>query len=135
VSAFALVMARTEKTLGPRLRSATVDCGRAASSSGPPYPDGPPPCDWIGPAPRSAASSGQPTMAFRGFSMETFAAFLTPTVRRVVLDRTGLNGFFDGEFDMSAELGPPPPPPGTSDPVDRPSLPSIFTVLQEQLGL
>ena len=80
--------------------------------------------------------TGSPLTRMAGsFAMETFAAFLTPTVRRVVLDRTALNGYFDGEFDMAAELGPPPPPPGTSDSVDRSLLPSIFTVLQEQLGL
>jgi uncharacterized protein (TIGR03435 family) len=74
-------------------------------------------------------------MAFRGLTMETFATFLAPTVQRVVIDRTGLKGYFDGEFDAAGELGPPPPPPGTPDPVERQSLPSIFSVLQEQLGL
>ena len=74
-------------------------------------------------------------MAFRGLTMETFATFLAPTVHRVVIDRTGLTGYFDGEFDAAGELGPPPPPPGTPGPIDRQSLPSIFSVLQEQLGL
>ena len=35
----------------------------------------------------------------------------------------------------TAEFGPPPPPPGVADRIDRGSLPSIFTVLQERLGL
>jgi uncharacterized protein (TIGR03435 family) len=52
-----------------------------------------------------------------------------------VIDRTGLTELFDGEFDFSIELGPPPPPPGVSDPLDRDSMPSLFTVLPEQLGL
>jgi uncharacterized protein (TIGR03435 family) len=67
--------------------------------------------------------------------MEAFARFLGTTVRRYVVDRTGLTGYFDGEFDVTAELGPPPPPPGLPDPFDRQSFPSIFTVLQERLGL
>ena len=67
--------------------------------------------------------------------MEAFARFLGPMVHRNVADQTGLNGYFDGEFDYTAELGPPPPPPGVPDPFDRQSFPSIFTVLQERLGL
>lgn len=67
--------------------------------------------------------------------MATFARFLGPMVRRDVADQTGLTGYFDGEFDFTAELGPPPPPPGVPDPFDRQSFPSIFTVVQERLGL
>ena len=67
--------------------------------------------------------------------MEAFARFLGTMVRRHVADQTGLTGYFDGEFDYTAELGPPPPPPGIPDPFDRQSFPSIFTVLQERLGL
>ena len=33
------------------------------------------------------------------------------------------------------ELSAPPPPPGVADRIDRGSLPSIFTVLQQRLGL
>ena len=52
-----------------------------------------------------------------------------------MIDRTGLSGYFDGEFDFAAELPPPPPPPGIPDPFDRQAFPTIFTVVQEQLGL
>ena len=71
----------------------------------------------------------------RGTSMDGFARFLPAAVRRYVLNRTGLDGHFDGEFDFTAEIGPPPPPPGIPDPYDRTNFQSIFTVLQEQLGL
>ena len=67
--------------------------------------------------------------------MEALARFLVGSVRRSVNDRTGLNGYFDGEFEPTIELPPPPPPPGVPDPFDRHNFPSIFTVLQEQLGL
>ena len=53
----------------------------------------------------------------------------------MVLNRTGLDGYFDGEFEPTAEFGPPPPPPGVPDPFDRAAFPSAFTVLREQLGL
>jgi uncharacterized protein (TIGR03435 family) len=74
-------------------------------------------------------------MRFRGITLEAFANFLAMPVRRPVIDRTGLSGDFDIELEMSAELGPPPPPPGMPDQVDRTFAPSIFTSLQEQLGL
>ena len=47
--------------------------------------------------------------------------FLGNTVERVVVDRTGLQGAFDVEIDWSADA--------SSD------KPSIFTAVQEQLGL
>ena len=74
-------------------------------------------------------------LGFRGLTMEGFARFLAPAVRRYVIDRTGLTGYFDGEVDRTAELQPPPPPPGVPDPFDRQSFPSMFTVLPERLGL
>ena len=67
--------------------------------------------------------------------MEAFAKLLVGMVRRGVIDRTGLSGYFDGDFDFTTELGPPPPPPGVPDPNDRQSFPTIFTAVQEQLGL
>src|SRR5204862_2135834 len=79
--------------------------------------------------------SGHATMMFHGLTMEGLARFWAPALRRMVIDRTGLDGYFDGEFDPSAEFGPPPPPPGVTDPFDRASFPSAFTVLREQLGL
>jgi uncharacterized protein (TIGR03435 family) len=74
-------------------------------------------------------------MAIRGVTMDGLARLLMPVLRRGVIDRTGLSGYFDGDFDAAAEFGPPPPPPGVRDPLDRPSLPSLFSVFPEQLGL
>ena len=68
-------------------------------------------------------------------TIEVLARFLAPPVRRPVFDRTGLTGYFDADLEATAEFGPPPPPPGVADRIDRGSLPSIFTVLQERLGL
>jgi uncharacterized protein (TIGR03435 family) len=76
-------------------------------------------------------------LAFRGMTLDAFARSLAPIVRRVVLDRTGLAGAYDADFDASAELPPPPPPPGSGipNPFDPRNMPSIFSVLTEQLGL
>jgi uncharacterized protein (TIGR03435 family) len=52
------------------------------------------------------------------------------TERRVV-DATGLAG--EWEFDIS--FNPPAPPPGVDVPTANLDAASLFTVLQEQLGL
>ena len=133
---FNLVVARRDRRLGPQLRRSEADCaGVSAAVSGLPPPDGPPRCGYIGPAPGSVLSSGHVSMAFRGVTMEGFARFLVAAVRRNVTDRTGLSGYFDGDFESTIEFSPPPPPPGIPDPFDRQNFPSIYTVLQEQLGL
>jgi uncharacterized protein (TIGR03435 family) len=129
---YALVMSRRDRTLGPALRRSLADCSQAPSvwdglgPSGPPDPTAP--CGFFGPAPGGAAK-------FRGITLEALARFLSTPVRRPVIDRTGLTGYFDADLEMTAELGPPPPPPGVPDQFDRSSAPSIFTALQERLGL
>jgi uncharacterized protein (TIGR03435 family) len=56
-----------------------------------------------------------------GLTMNNFLIFLSGTVERVVIDRTQLQGTYDVDFDWSSE-------PGSDKP-------SIFTAVQEQLGL
>ena len=56
----------------------------------------------------------------RTLTMARLAEMLAPAVNRVVVDRTGLDGSFDSDLQwITAPSG----------------LPSIFTALQEQLGL
>ena len=56
-----------------------------------------------------------------------------PAVSRRVLDRTGLTGRFDFDLEWTPLVAPPgPPPPGV--PSDAAG-PTLFTALQEQLGL
>ena len=73
-------------------------------------------CAHAPPPPPPPYSDGQPKCGFVG-----------PTP----------GGYFDFELPMTTEIGPPPPPPGLPDAVDRQSLSvvSIFTAIQEQLGL
>jgi uncharacterized protein (TIGR03435 family) len=56
-------------------------------------------------------------------SLKTLAAMLAGPAGRPVVDQTGIAGNFDVKLDYAAE--------GSADP----SMPSIFTALQEQLGL
>jgi uncharacterized protein (TIGR03435 family) len=136
---YALVMARSDGRMGPRLRPAAADCTRAAqplsegiglSPSG-----GPPPCGYFGMAPGTDFRSGRGGFAFRGLTMPALTKILVPMVHRSVSDQTGLTGYFDAEFDFLAEVGPPPPPPGLPDSFDRNSFLTVFTVFPEQLGL
>jgi uncharacterized protein (TIGR03435 family) len=129
---YALVMARSDGKIGSRLRpSSEGDCLKV-----PPLGGGPPP-----PSDRSHPFCGvlyTPTGYWtgRGVSMEALASNLARVVSRVVLNRTGLAGIFDMDLqwtDLMALLQPGAPAADAPAPADNPT--SIFTALQEQLGL
>jgi uncharacterized protein (TIGR03435 family) len=65
-----------------------------------------------------------------------FANVLSGSAGRRVIDRTGLTGSFDIEltFDPAPAAKAPPGAPVGPAPTDD-AKPSIFTALQEQLGL
>ena len=131
-----LEAARADQRLGPQLRPSTAKCdSTAAGDFGAANADPSRSCGYLGPVPGASLASGRSMMALRGVTMDGFARLLEGPVRRRIVNRTALAGMFDGEFEFSAELGPPPPPPGSPDPLDRQALPSLFTVLPEQLGL
>jgi bla regulator protein blaR1 len=62
-------------------------------------------------------------------SMEMVATTLSPLVDRIVVDKTGLGGFFDLTLDFMPPMSAPTMING------QPSAPELFTALQEQLGL
>lgn len=69
--------------------------------------------------------------------MARIAAILSgPRSGRRVVDETGIEGFFDVELRWTPGPGQLPPGPGPDDapPIDRDG-PSLFTALEEQLGL
>lgn len=59
---------------------------------------------------------------------DNFVSFISPLRGRPVIDRTGLTGMYDFTLDFTPETGNQPAP-GDED------APSIFTSVQEQLGL
>jgi uncharacterized protein (TIGR03435 family) len=70
--------------------------------------------------------------------MATFASAISGTAQRVVIDRTGLTGYYDIALTYTPspnELPQGPPPPGVQPPPIDPDGPSFFTAMQEQLGL
>jgi uncharacterized protein (TIGR03435 family) len=69
-----------------------------------------------------------------GWSIDTLSSALSPSVSRVVIDRTGLSGLFDFELKWTPDTLPRLPPDAPPLNID-PGGPSVFTALQEQLGL
>jgi bla regulator protein BlaR1 len=120
--------------LGLRLRRSEADC------SGPfdPFrgftPGEKPICGYFGPSPSAPIGSDRAYQALRGLTMGDLATSLYPHLGRRVIDETGLDGFFDGDVEFTAEIMLPPPPSGPN-PFDGRTLPSIFSVLPQQLGL
>jgi uncharacterized protein (TIGR03435 family) len=68
-------------------------------------------------------------------TMAMLAPFLGQSVDRTVVDRTGLTGVFDFTLEFAPELGPGSQPGSAASAPDPPVVPSLFTALQEQLGL
>ena len=141
---YALVMARSDARMGPRLHRAAADCSNDQSSdwaqSGPTgvgfaLTSSFPGCGYFGFAPGTDLPAARGGLAFHGLTMAGVAKLLVPMVARNVIDQTGLSGYFDGDFDFSLELPPPPPPPGIPNPWAREQFLSVFTVFPEQLGL
>jgi uncharacterized protein (TIGR03435 family) len=131
---FTLVVNRPDGRLGPQLTRTRVDCAalRAARGNAPPVPSPPP-----GPAERLPCGiAGGPNRIVGGDTMAQLVALLSRPVNQVVVDQTGLVGTFDVDLTWTPDQPPnftlPDAPP--SPPID-PNSPSIFTALQERLGL
>jgi uncharacterized protein (TIGR03435 family) len=130
---YALVKARSDGTLGPSMKPSSADCAALMGRRGggpppaPPAPGQPGDCSFI---------IGIGKMSVGGMPISNLATALSPMVGRIVLDKTGLTGNYNYELTYSPEQlsGLPPVLNGTAVTVD-PNMPSIFTALQEQLGL
>lgn len=132
---YQLTLSRRDQ-LGPQLRRSASDCSTALLD---PLrgitPGQSEPCGYFGPSPTQPLGTDRAFQAFRGLTMEDFGLRLYPYLGRRVVDGTGLAGYFDGELEFTAEIVMPPPPPGQPNPYDGRVLPSLFSVLPQQLGL
>jgi uncharacterized protein (TIGR03435 family) len=72
------------------------------------------------PGPGSIMSDG---LRAQGWTMSLFTAILANPVRQPVIDKTGITGRFDIKLSFAPE--------GAADS----ALPSVFTAVQEQMGL
>jgi uncharacterized protein (TIGR03435 family) len=112
---YALVVATSDRTMGSQLHPSTADCAGTPAAC----------VTRIGPGSVTGSS----------FTLAQLVNLLPRFVNRVVVDRTGLAGPFAIDLRWTPAPGEwmAPPLPGVSDPpADGPSL---FTALQEQLGL
>ncbi len=132
---YALTLARSDKKLGAGLQSSTVDCaaamrGRGARAGMPPGP--PPP----GERPTCGMRVAPNQVMAGGIPLTQLTQMLSQFTQRIVIDRTGLEGTFDIDLTFTPERMPQgPPPPGAPPLSIDPNGPSLFTALQEQLGL
>jgi uncharacterized protein (TIGR03435 family) len=112
---YALVIARQDRGLGPELRPAVKDCAAGG---------------------RCGIGGGAGRYELAGATMPLLAALLGEALGRPVVDRTGLDGSFEGRLtfapplEAAGALGEPTSGAAAADPG-----PSIFTALEEQFGL
>jgi uncharacterized protein (TIGR03435 family) len=117
---YALVVVRRDGSLGPRLRRRTTPCVPTETLNGPP----------VKRTDRCGGRAQPGVLQGNGGTIDNIAygiAQFVPDVDRVVVDRTGLIGFFDFDLSWTPNLSP-----GATTRDD--SL-SLFTALEEQLGL
>lgn len=138
---YVLTLARRDGSLGPKLRRAGQEClpmtPTAVDGVAPPPPPPPPPPPGGNPTRPLLERVVQvrcPSMFFpggasaRAIPMEELAWGLTRFLARPVIDRTGLNGEFNVDLSYQYELAATGPGAAASGP-------SVFTAVEEQLGL
>lgn len=145
------VLALTIAKGGPKLHKSALN-GKPGAALKPP----PPPPPGVSPSQRGPiepgeglTTAGPGNITGTGAQISTLVSALTMVTHQIVVDRTGLNGDYDFTLhwtpDVSenrmvegpgAGLGPGGPggPGGDSAPPDT-SGPSLFTAIQQQLGL
>jgi uncharacterized protein (TIGR03435 family) len=128
---YALVAAQSNAKFGPQLMRSDVDC--QVKSTAPEKPS-----EW----PRCGTSMGFGEMKGRARPMTLLASMLSQVVQRSVVDRTGLAGGYDFDLRWTPDQLPARPAGTPADQPFRmngveidPNGPSIFTAIQEQLGL
>jgi uncharacterized protein (TIGR03435 family) len=134
-SIFALVTARGDGKLGSGLRRSSAECAPITPPPGAPAPPPPPPAAGLalgGYGFRCPSAFLPGRFSLRAIDMHGFSIVLwrRGNVGRPVANRTGLTGEFDIDLFYA--------PYGESlngSPLATEGLPSIFTALQEQLGL
>jgi len=123
---YALMLARSDGRLGPDMRPAKVNCDGRPHGITQPAPGVRPECGSVG---------GLAQFSAGGIDMPLLAESLGMMMQQTVVDRTGLTGRFD--LDLRAtQTGPGAVRPGVGvPPPEGFERPTVFTAVQEQLGL
>jgi uncharacterized protein (TIGR03435 family) len=123
------LVARAETRAASSLRPASTPCDRSPIGANTPARD-------PNPLPRCGARSARGTLAPTnqriegiGATLDELAQRLSAVARRVVINRTGLDGRFDYEVEFAPDTTPAAADVGGDTGV------ALFTALQEQLGL
>lgn len=119
---YELVLA-SDGRLGPGLRQSTVDCVAVEAAARARNEILQPPAA-TGPVPQCTLRRADGLLEANAWSMTALAENLRSRGGRVVIDRTGLTGAYDFKLEWA------PDPASNAD-----GRPSLFTALQEQLGL
>jgi uncharacterized protein (TIGR03435 family) len=132
---YALVLARSDGKLGPDLHKSDTDCnavlaagqrGRGLAPPPPPQPGERLPC---------GIRIGMGNMTIGGAPLFQIANAMANFIGRTVVDKTGLAGNYDANLTWTPDQMPQRPPGAPEPPPIDPNGPSIFTAVQEQLGL
>jgi uncharacterized protein (TIGR03435 family) len=128
---YALRLARADGAPGPALKRSALDCPAlmaAARSGGPPPPEA-----------RACGFRGRiGSLQSNGMPLSELGIALAGRVGRAIVDQTGLTGTWDLTLTYAPESAQIPAgtlPPDAPPPAGNPDAPSLFTALQEQLGL
>jgi uncharacterized protein (TIGR03435 family) len=118
---YALVRARADGQLGPRLRPSNIDCESMWRTGA--TPSSPAPMPGMRQVQPCGMRAGGGNLVASAAKLEVLTANLSGATSRSVENRTGLTGAFDIDLSWASD--------GSADTAQ----PSIFTALQEQLGL
>ncbi len=121
-----LTRARTDGRLGAQLRAASKPCDKTQVTVNVPTPDpnALPRCGARGA--RGTISPAHQRIEGIGATLDELAQRLAAPARRIVVNRTNLQGFFDFEVELT---------PDNNQAADADTGLVLFTALQEQLGL
>jgi uncharacterized protein (TIGR03435 family) len=134
---YALMVARSDGRLGPQLKASTIDCTAVNAGRRGAPPQGPP--NFSGQAPQCGMMVRPGGVKAGGVPINQILQLLSQNVQRIVVDRTALTGNYEIDLTWTPEQlpqgrGDPPPGAPALSPID-PNGPSLFTALEEQLGL
>ena len=128
---FNLVLARKDGRVGPQLHTSSVDCAsrRTAQRDKQDVPALPPGALECG------VRNGPGTINFGGMPMSVLVQMLSNQTGRQVVDHTGITGNVDVDLHWSLQASGLRASPDAASPAPQDDGPSVFTAVQEQLGL